>query len=214
MTDPVLLHGEDPTFDLWPATLAACVSWADPDDGVIVLDGDTTPEEVGTVVAMWCDVRHDEGDGEVLRSVWTAEEYVRRALGTRVPGDVTDGGLRLRDGESGVTILPGCCCGLEDWRYWLDVLDGGRPVLGHGPRPHVEHDGPVVRMWPDDQDRTGPHLVLPLADLPGVLVSVRRRMVDFLALVERWAEHRVPALAHALVSEMDASLRIREPLPW
>lgn len=35
------------------------------------------------------------------------------------------GGLRVTDTSTGVTFLPGCCDGLEDWRGWHPFLDGG-----------------------------------------------------------------------------------------
>ena len=37
------------------------------------------------------------------------------------------GGLRLHDSLTGVTINPGGCCGLENWRDWQDVPDGDTP---------------------------------------------------------------------------------------
>ncbi|MFE3457360.1 hypothetical protein ACFXKD_07415 [Nocardiopsis aegyptia] len=215
--DAVVPHGFDETFDLWPATLADGDPWDETYlyGGEVVLSGEASDAEVGTVVVMWAQYRHDERDEAALRSVWTPHEYLRRALGKEwSPDHVTDGGPRLRDDDSGVTIAPGCCCGLESWRSWLELLDGGRPVLGHAPVPRVEHDGPLVRMWPDDRDRTGPSLLLPVADLPGLLRSVHRDLRGFLPLVERWAVGHVPDLASALVAEMDATLRIREPLPW
>ncbi|MEV6757647.1 hypothetical protein [Streptomyces sp. NPDC051214] len=36
---------------------------------------------------------------------------------------VAPGGLRVRDTDSGVTVQPGCSCGLENWRDWQVLQD-------------------------------------------------------------------------------------------
>lgn len=59
------------------------------------------------------------------------------------------GGLLARDTETGVSIPPSCCCGLEDWREWVSVPRGGQPWLGHSPTPWIEHLDGAVRIWPD-----------------------------------------------------------------
>jgi hypothetical protein len=47
-------------------------------------------------------------------------------------------------------IAPGCCCGLETWNEWLDVLATGRsPWMGHDPDPFVEILADNVNIWPD-----------------------------------------------------------------
>ncbi|MEV4160643.1 hypothetical protein [Nonomuraea dietziae] len=40
-------------------------------------------------------------------------------------GLIATGGLKLHDGRTGVTITPGCCSGLEDWRTPLDLPGDG-----------------------------------------------------------------------------------------
>ncbi|MFF7580554.1 hypothetical protein ACFZBE_37195 [Streptomyces sp. NPDC008061] len=58
-------------------------------------------------------------------------EQVRRLL--EAEKNIAPGGLRIRRTDIGVTVSPGCFCGLEDWREWLDVLTGETPWLGHDP---------------------------------------------------------------------------------
>ncbi|WP_156313234.1 hypothetical protein [Micromonospora sp. HK10] len=45
-----------------------------------------------------------------------------------------------------MSVTPGCCAGLEDWREWTSVLDGGQPWLGHDPGPEVEVRGALIRV--------------------------------------------------------------------
>ncbi|MGW6061665.1 hypothetical protein [Streptomyces sp. NPDC055189] len=135
-------------------------------------------------------------------------------LGTRSTGAgvVAPGGLRLRDTETGVTALPGCCNGLENWRDWLDLLDGEEPWLGHDPTPGVEHLGATVRLWPDGDDREGIPILLPLAQLPALLRSVQEQLVGFLSSVEEWTTRYAPPLATAVAAKLSEDLAIGGPL--
>lgn len=48
------------------------------------------------------------------------------------------------------TIFPSCCCGLETWEEWLNVLHGGgSPWMGHDPAPLVEVLEGHVHVWSD-----------------------------------------------------------------
>jgi hypothetical protein len=47
-------------------------------------------------------------------------------------------------------VVPSCCCGLESWRDWVQVVTGGTgPWLGHDPSPWVEVREDAVLVWPD-----------------------------------------------------------------
>src|SRR5262249_51969617 len=47
-------------------------------------------------------------------------------------------------------IAPSCCCGLEAWNEWLDVLQTGcSPWMGHDPAPLVEVLDDRVNVWSD-----------------------------------------------------------------
>lgn len=175
------------------------------------LSGGLSPLQVGTamaVLARYNTSRRERGAGrpgngvELLRHLASAESVI------------APGGLRLRDTASGVTVAPGCCCGLEDWREWLDLLDGSGPWLGHDPSPGVEFSDSLVRLWPDaERVAPGPPIELPSADLPALLASVRADLTAFLDLVEQWTTPWVPApLTARLLTKLDVCLAITAPL--
>jgi hypothetical protein len=62
--------------------------------------------------------------------------------------DVLPGGIgAILDGQS---VMPSCCCGLESWPEWQEVLITGQsPWTGHDPAPLVEVDDFAVRVWSD-----------------------------------------------------------------
>ncbi|WP_326660903.1 hypothetical protein [Streptomyces sp. NBC_00385] len=190
----------------WPAA-------ALPHHTFLTLTGRMSECEVGAAMALLTDWFATEADGSGC--VPDAAERVRRLIATdRL---VAAGGLRVRDARTGVTVTPGCCCGLEDWREWLRLPDGVHVHLGHDPTPRAEFEGRAVLMWPDggdgDEERPeGRPIRLPLADLPGLLRAVRADLEGFLDLVGRWAGRYVPSQAADLVAKLDADLEIRPPL--
>lgn len=124
------------------------------------------------------------------------------------------GGLRVSAGD--LVINPGCCSGLEEWREWLDVLDGEEIWLGHSPDVVMEQRGAVVRIRADDdlveRRRTGPYVDLPRDALPDLLQGVRRDLLGFLDALGSWARATVPAHADRLVDAVDRRLAISPPL--
>ncbi|GJF26866.1 hypothetical protein [Streptomyces sp. HO565] len=126
---------------------------------------------------------------------------------------IAPGGLRIRDTATGITVSPGCCSGLEDWRDWLGLMNGEEPWVSHDPTPHIEHLGASVRLWPDEDHPRESFIDLPLARLPELLDSLRDQLVGFLAAVEGWAAQHAPALAARPVAKLDEYLAIGAPLP-
>ncbi|MFC7328003.1 hypothetical protein [Marinactinospora rubrisoli] len=121
------------------------------------------------------------------------------------------GGIEVVDRVSGVRVRPGCCCGLEDWREWLTVPDGGEPWLGHGPGPRVERAGDDVRIWPDagrGESPAGGHVRLRSAAVRRLLRAVHADLCGFRLAVRTWAADVVPDLADALTNRIDRDLRI------
>lgn len=149
------------------------------------LTGDSTPADAALFVADL--VRYVRApDGGDLIDGLLAEETV-----------TAEGGLRARDPRTGVTIEPGCCAELEDWRSWLDLRDGREPWLGHGPFPTPEFRGGAIRLW-QDEDRTTTYVEFAADDLPAMLAGAQRDLTGFLGVVSVWAGDRGPALAAAL----------------
>jgi hypothetical protein len=128
------------------------------------------------------------------------------------------GGLRLSGGD--VVIDPGCCTGIGEWRDWLRILDGQVIDLGHDPWPLVEHRGPLVRVWADEDPFSpagprppdGPHIDLPRDALPGLLRGVQEDLAGFLSAVRPWASDIRADLAEPLALALDQCLQISAPL--
>jgi hypothetical protein len=184
-----------------------------PTDPVLPLSGRLSQLEVGTAVAVWAGY-NDQGTEQDDARAANGTDLIRRTLA--VENTLAPGGLRLHDTDSGVSVSPGCCFGLENWREWLDLMSGEEPWLGHDPSPRIEHVGQLVRLWPDGRDATeqptGHPIVIPTAGLPGLLHTVQNKMTGFLTLVEDWANQYAPSLASALVTKLDEDLRISAPL--
>ncbi|MEU5941425.1 hypothetical protein ABZ807_20085 [Micromonospora sp. NPDC047548] len=174
-----------------------------------------TPAQVGTV--MWALVGyHVTADDESV-SVATATEAVEAYLTSGADGYAA-GGLRVTDGR--VVVEPGCCVGLDEWRDWLDVLDGRVPDLGHEPDVLLEDRGPVLRLW---QDRDAlppgtvagpdePHIDIPRDAFSGLLRSVQQDLTGFLGGLREWSWDIVPDLADLLVASVDERLSVTAPL--
>lgn len=211
IADAVLETIDVADFALWPV--------ADlPPYGFLALSGRMSMPEVGTAMVILTDCNSGDSDGdnrldgdrhlEDDRPETDPAERVRRLIAT--DHLIARGGLRMRDAGTGVTVNPGCCCGLEDWNEWFDILNGDLPWLGHDPSPRIEHTGHAIRLWPDGGDAaeapsTDP-IELALADLPGVLRTVRDDLRGFLSLVERWAGRCVPSLGGELTARLEAAL--------
>ncbi|MFE0519021.1 hypothetical protein [Streptomyces sp. NPDC058954] len=168
--------------------------------------------EVGSALAML--VGYNSRTGDKDRPLSGASDAIGRLLDTDKV--IAPGGLRVHDTQTKVTVQPGCCCGLEDWREWLDVTDGESLWLGHDPSPRVEHTDRLVRLWPDGadaQEATGQPIEIAVGDLPGILHSVQKELQGFLSLTRQWAMGHVPTLAEDLAAKLDEDLGISAPLP-
>lgn len=134
--EPVIDAAGAAGFTLWPITARTGRS-------LIRVSASTSPADVGTVMAALqpqgsdAPAAHPRDAAAVLRVIIEADCLIAA------------GGLLARDTQTGVAILPSCCCGLESWREWTAVPRGGQSWLGHSPAPWVEHLDNAVRIWPD-----------------------------------------------------------------
>jgi hypothetical protein len=193
-------------FSFWPV--------ADlPPHQFMALSSSMSPLEVGSALAMLADYNSRTGDDD--RPLMDASEAICRLLETDKV--IAPGGLRVHDTRTNVTVQPGCCCGLEDWREWLDVADGETLWLGHDPSPRLEHADEVVQLWPDSVDAqetsSGQPIEIVVGDLPGILHTVQEGLQGFLSLTKQWATRHVPTLAEDLAARLDEDLAISAPLP-
>ncbi|GAB3138130.1 hypothetical protein GCM10027290_05190 [Micromonospora sonneratiae] len=185
----------------WPVAAMEPYSW-------LVLDGGCTDEQVGLFVSLL---------GGELAAGASIDELLEALLAEE--GLILAGGLRIGDTATGVEVSPGCCAGLEDWRDWVELFDGGSPWLGHDPGPQVENLGHRLRVWQDGgpgrrQGRWADvYVELPTSALSGLLLDVRRDLIGFLGALRAWTVRM--ALGDrgvALVEAVDANFAISAPL--
>lgn len=193
-------------FDLWPIT--ACGT------GWLRLHGAMEPAEVG--MAVWSLLAYGSSFGDEFPVPHTPAAALR--LLSEFDTLYAPGGLLLSDPTTGVTVEPGCCCDLFEWRDWLGTLQGLSVDLGHDPAPEVEYRGEVVRVWTDDGDLDGPpanrgHVDIDRAALPDLLRSAQYDLLGFLRAARNWASEIAPEHADLFVAALDTGLEISAPLP-
>ncbi|MBB4936523.1 hypothetical protein FHR32_000828 [Streptosporangium album] len=126
----------------------------------IAISGHLTPAEIGAVIATLAEVHLRDEDGLDLAEA-DASTVIRALL--EQDDLILPGGLEVRDLNAGPAIVPGCCCGLESWREWSQVLSGEYPWLGHDPTPRIALDGDRIRVWQDSHVEGGDSVDLPVA---------------------------------------------------
>jgi hypothetical protein len=194
----------------WPVAPAA------PGDRLF-LDGDRTEAQAGLFVALIAIDRLTEPLS--TRHVVVDELLAHEWLGT-------SGGLLLADSATGVTIEPGCCCGVEDWWDWRRAFDDPSQVsLGHDPGPVVERRGAAFRVWQDGGPPLdlghgiGPYVDLSAGDLVALLRGVQRDLVGFRTVLDRWARatglgERGEALVRTLDEQLHLTAALDLPNGW
>ncbi|WP_392532746.1 hypothetical protein [Nostoc sp. C117] len=147
----------------------------------IRLYGEITDEEVGLLFAQLVDYNNLEREGD-------AKEVLHRVIESETL--ILPGGLQVRS-TADELIRPGCCCGLEEWREWVDFLTTRRsPWLGHNPSPWVEMVDGFVRIWSDggvDSTTDVFHLDFEQSTFETELSKVQQDLSAFLVKIEAWA---------------------------
>jgi len=188
----------DAVVECLPRTADVC-PWPifEPPDKFIRLYAATPPEQVGRVVlqlAMSCGVESFLSAEAVLQAIMAEPTWI-------LPG-----GLRAQDG---VIIAPSCCCGLEDWREWLDFLKtGASPFLGHDPAQGIERVGDVIRIVSFSSDGSQTAIDLHPNDFVDQLQKVENDLKQFLFVLKNWADRTVPAQADDFVARFDEMFEI------
>ena len=201
VVQPVLEVYAPDDFALWP------VAGTEP-YGFMPLSGALTPAEVGTAVMRIarCNDVGPESEGQPARPADPIGAFLHGLL--TMDDLFVPGGLRVTDTATGVTLLPGCCNGLEERGAWLEVLDGdGWASFGHDPSPSAERLGGRVRLAVDVDRDDSPVIELSTGELRRLLAGAERDLADFLGLAATWAARQLPghalqvtaALARALV---------------
>lgn len=200
--DAVLETYDATGFALWPVAEL-------PSNHLLTLSSRLSVREIGTAMAVL--TSYNKSDDEARPSdPQDSMEQVSQLLTTDQV--IAPGGIRIQDTSTGMTAPPGCCFGLENWRDWLEFMNGEEPWLGHDPTPRIEHTGTTVQLWLDAKHPNGVPIELSLPRLPELLGSVQADLIAFLASVGEWATRYAPPLADALVAKLDEDLTIEAPL--
>ncbi|MET9396144.1 hypothetical protein [Kitasatospora sp. NPDC002965] len=195
---PVLENRVPDSFDFWPVA-------EDGPAAFLPLSGGLSPAEVGTAVMRIasCNDIDPEDDPDNDRPPRPADP-----LGSFLHGLLTfdtpfaAGGLRVTDDSTGITFLPGCCDGLEDWRIWHQLVDkDGVLWFGHDPvSPVAERSGDTVRLTVDAEQSDSSVIELSVTELRRLLAGAERDLTSFLTLATGWIHQHLPPGHQAAVT--------------
>ncbi|MFF6887863.1 hypothetical protein ACFY9F_32270 [Streptomyces sp. NPDC012421] len=197
---PVLEIFASDDFALWP--VGEHESY-----GHLVLDGRLTPAEVGTVVMRIAACNDFEPDQEHGPCPTDPVGAFLHGLLT-MPDLFAAGGFRVTDTATGtVYVEPGCCNGLETWRDWRNVLEGGGCSFGHDPSSTAERVGDTVRLTLDTEaENESPVIELPADHVRALVAGAEADLRDFLGLAGTWAEQHLPTHADAVTAALTRAL--------
>ncbi|MGW4056142.1 hypothetical protein ACWENA_35505 [Streptomyces sp. NPDC004779] len=187
VAQPVLETHRSDGFGLWPV--------AEPGpSGFLALDGTLTPAEVGAAVMYLAACNDIDPDGD--RPPRPADPLASFLHGLLTFDTLfASGGLRVTDRATGVTFLPGCCDGIEDWRGWYRLVTGdGLLGFGHAPvTPTAERLGGTIRLTVDAERSDSPFIELTPPALRDLLAGAERDLTAFRVLADDWASVHLPA---------------------
>ncbi|CAM5674346.1 hypothetical protein SAVIM338S_07124 [Streptomyces avidinii] len=185
---PVLEMYNADGFGLWPVAEVKPFSF-------LPLSGELSPAQVGAAVMSFAGWNGVDPDQDGAGSPMPADPlggYLHGLLTCEYPW--ASGGLRVTDTSSGVSFVPGCCDGLEDWRDWHRFFDGDSVLwFGHDPQSSVaERVGDAIRLTVDAEQSHGQVIELSVTDLHRLLADAERDLAGFLALAAAWVSKHLP----------------------
>ncbi|WP_426402950.1 hypothetical protein ACN9M0_01375 [Streptomyces sp. R-07] len=207
LVQPVLELRAHDGFTLWPISASAPY-------GFLPLSGALDDVEVGTAVMRIaaCNDLDPEDEDRAARPPDPLGSFLHGLL--TMDDLFASGGLRITDTSTGVTLLPGCCNGLDERRDWSEVLDGdGWASFGHDPSPFAERHGDDVRLTVDAERDDSPVIELPVVRLRRLLDAAEQDLVDFLGVAAEWAVRVLPDHAVAVSAALARALAGPEPAP-
>ncbi|WP_418961521.1 hypothetical protein [Streptomyces tritici] len=205
---PVLeVLGRD-DFALWPV-----LAPGERPRGFLPVGGAMTETEIGTAVMLVASCNDlDPGDGDERPP--RPDEPLASFLHGMLTFDAlyAAGGLRVTDTATGAELVPGCCSGLEEWRAWYEVLDGGGSAgFGHDPDPMAQRIGDTVRLTVDAERPDSPVLELPAAELRRLLAGAERELGAFLDVAAAWASRHLGRHAEPVTHALARALALQLP---
>ncbi|MFE9857450.1 hypothetical protein [Streptomyces sp. NPDC005780] len=202
---PVLEIYAPADFDRWP--VAEVQSFA-----FLPLSGELSPAEVRTAMMRIASCNDIDPDGDRLPPPADALDSFLHGLLT-LDNLFAAGGLRVTDNSTGVTFLPGCCDGLEDWRDWHQFVDdGGLIGFGHDPvSPIAERFDDTVRLTVNAEQSDSPVIELCVSELRHLLAGAERDLTDFLAPAADWASRHLPGHGAAVTAALARVLGLPAP---
>lgn len=127
------------------------------------------------------------------------------------------GGLSAIDAEK--RIDPSCCCGIEGWREWLELLETGQDVwMGHDPSPIAVICEDGFRIFPDGglgEPRPGleSSIFFRAAELEQALRRVELDLRGALDALARWTRVHTPDQAAGIVAAFAATFDLQDAAP-
>jgi hypothetical protein len=158
----------------------------------------TTVEEIGSLILTACSYNsHLEVQPSAIDTLnaFVAEDFI-------LPG-----GLRFSEDEQ-VRIVPGCCCGLENWREWLDVPSGNIVWAGHDPSPAVEFVDGGIRVWQDEKADGVDFIDFGVDEMRVSLEKVEADLKGFVVGLGRWADFMAPELKPKIIEHFAKNMNI------
>lgn len=175
-----------------------------PPFSMIRLSAEMTYAQIGLVIAQLAKYNQIELTGDRL----TALNQIIAAESLVLPG-----GIQVVD-ELQNTISPGCCCGLEDWRGWINFLKTYEsPWLGHDPSPWIEMKDDVIWIWSDGHFETvnNPfHIQVSRDRFAKALIIVEQDLQSFLFCIDSWAREIGLAQSSKLCQKLDKCFNLRQ----
>ncbi|MFJ9554291.1 hypothetical protein ACIRPH_10775 [Nocardiopsis sp. NPDC101807] len=194
-------------FSLWPVGEPAVFDF-------LRLHGGMSPVDIGTAVMLIAACNDVEGlfpEEHPPRPAEPLDRFLHPLLAS--DGPFVAGGMRITDTTTGAVLLPGCCSDLNEWRDWLDYLDGRsrRLDLGHDPFPLVEVSGGTVRLTPDQEQRDGPVIETSAPGLRRLVAEAETDLTGFLRSAGAWAEQCLPGRSARLTAALGRALDVAPP---
>ncbi len=108
------------------------------------------------------------------------------------------------------SVMPSCCCGLEHWTEWQNVLTTGQsPFTGHDPSPLVEVLDDTVQIWSDGAMSEKPSNEIPISFTRpafGIAVAAAAQdLRDFMHPLRAWLDVRAPQASAKFLSKFAAT---------